>query len=430
MFKIGSEIELDIRDLSSQGEGVGSFEGITVFVEGALPLEKVKARVTLVKKQYAKAVLIKIIQPSSQRVVPICPVFDQCGGCQIMHLSYEGQLAIKELRIKNAFERIGGFTDISFEKITGSIKQLHYRNKIVLPVALEKGKKVVGLYAKRSHDIVAVSHCYIHSNQGEKILELLRENLPLVKHIAIRTAEHSLESLVLFLTTKKQDLSKVAHDLMQKHSSIVGVVQGIVDEDRNSLFSDTYETVAGRPYLIENFCGYKVKVSAASFFQVNTLQAEALYQKAMELAELNQEDRVLDAYCGIGLLTMMISKHVKKVIGIEIAPSSILDAKENSRVNSTDNIEWHEGATEELIDKVGVYDKVFLNPPRGGCEENILEAVNKMQPKKIVYISCDPATLARDAKYLKNAGWHLESVCPFDMFPQTMHVETVASFSK
>ncbi len=430
MFTLGDEIELEIRDLSSQGEGVGSFQGMTLFIEGALIGEKVKAKVTLVKKQYAKGDLVKVIQSSSHRVKPICPIFDECGGCQIMHLSYDEQLKVKKGRVLSAFERIGGFENVPLEDVRPSVKPLHYRNKITLPISLQGGEKVIGLYAKRSHDIVPVSHCYIHLEEGEKIFASLKKDLPPVKHVVIRTAEHSKESLLLFLTSQKSDLIPYAKALIKEHPSIVGVVQGSVDEERNSLFASAYQTLQGKDYLKESFAGYQVKISAPSFFQVNTLQAEALYREAIKAAELSSDEVVLDAYSGIGLLTMMIARGVKKVMGIEIAPTSIADAKENVKMNQIKNIEWFKGTTEEWIEKVPSYDKVFLNPPRGGCEPSVLEALTKGDATKIVYISCDPATLARDGSILKAKGWQLDRVTPFDMFPQTMHVESVATFSR
>jgi 23S rRNA (uracil1939-C5)-methyltransferase len=217
---------------------------------------------------------------------------------------------------------------------------------------------------------------------------------------------------------------------MEKHSSIVGVVQGILPEEGNTLFAKYYVTVAGNNYLEERFSDYTVRVSAPSFFQVNTLQAEALYSAAIESAELQPEDVVLDAYSGIGLITMMMAKKVRKVMGIEVAPSSIRDAKHNAAAHQITNIDCFEGLTERWISRIPPYDKVLLNPPRGGCEIATLDAITKSRAKRIIYISCDPATLARDAAHLKAAGWHLHKVLPFDMFPQTMHVESIATFSR
>jgi 23S rRNA (uracil1939-C5)-methyltransferase len=445
MLNLDQEIELEIRDLSSKGEGVGSFEGITIFVEGALVGEKVVASIILIKKHYAKGVLVRIVRPSKQRVNPICPIFDRCGGCQIMHLSYDEQLDIKERRVRSAFERIGGFSGVLVEKIIPSPRDLHYRNKITLPVVWQGGEKVIGLYAKGSHDVVPLSHCYIHLKEGEQIFSSLKEKLSkasgitafdqnrrlgYLKHIAIRTAEHSGESLVIFLTTGKvsEVLIDFAKSLMESNPSIVGVLQGILPKDRNTVFADHYHTIVGRGYLEESFGGYALTIRGASFFQVNSLQAERLYSTAIEQANLNENDVVLDAYSGIGILTMMIARKARHVMGIEIAGSSIADAKKNGTVNGVFNIDWFEGLTQTLISKVPFYNKVLLNPPRGGCEPSVLEAITTSKAERIVYISCDPATLARDAAYLKTLGWALVKVLPFDMFPQTMHVESIATF--
>ena len=293
--------------------------------------------------------------------------------------------------------------------------------------------------------MVPLSHCYIHLKEGEQIFSSLKEKLSkasgitafdqnrrlgYLKHIAIRTAEHSGESLVIFLTTGKvsEVLIDFAKSLMESNPSIVGVLQGILPKDRNTVFADHYHTIVGRGYLEESFGGYALTIRGASFFQVNSLQAERLYSTAIEQANLNENDVVLDAYSGIGILTMMIARKARHVMGIEIAGSSIADAKKNGTVNGVFNIDWFEGLTQTLISKVPFYNKVLLNPPRGGCEPSVLEAITTSKAERIVYISCDPATLARDAAYLKTLGWALVKVLPFDMFPQTMHVESIATF--
>lgn len=439
------EVEIAIRDLTSTGEGVGEVEGLVVFVDGALPNERVRALITQTKHQYAIGKLLDIIEPSPERVRPICPLFSRCGGCQLMHLSYGGQLMLKKKRVADAFSRIGGLKDLPIQPVKRSPNELSYRNKITLPIVWRGGRKVVGLYAKRSHEVVEVEKCYIHHQLGEKVYQQVRDRIAgsniqvfnpkkrkgELKHIAIRSAENSGESIVLLLSTQKvsEDLKILASSLHQI-PEVVGVVHGRISSEENSLFSNDYQVLVGSGVLVETFGKYQVQISAPSFFQVNAKQAHQLYEKALAFANVSNEDVVVDAYSGLGLLTMMIAERAKRVIGIEISPSSCADARQNSKRNHIENIEWVKGLVEKEMKHFEGVSIAFINPPRKGCDPQVIDAIAKNVREKIVYISCDPATLARDAAHLAELGWRCQEVQPFDMFPQTSHVETVALFQK
>jgi 23S rRNA (uracil1939-C5)-methyltransferase len=419
------EVLLKIRDLTVSGEGVGTHEGLTLFVDGALPGELVRAKIILKKPSYAKAELLEVIESSPDRVVPVCPVFGKCGGCQMMQLVYEKQLEIKRKRVFDAFERIGKLTQFTVAPCVPSPKPLHYRNKIQLPVDENLG---FGLYAKRSHDIVPIDTCYIQSEAGDKILQEIRP-VAGIRHVLIRSNRKG-ELIVVLVTREKPDavIKALAKEISEK-PGVKGVLHGLNARDDNVLFSDAYTTLFKEDYLEEEILGIKVHISPASFFQVNLEQAENLYQKAFELADLKKGARVLDAYSGIGVFSIYLAKQGADVVGIEVVDSAVKDAKKNAERNGV-TIDFRLGTVEKFIGKVGKVDVVFVNPPRKGCEESVLEAIVQKAPQKIIYTSCDPATLARDLHFFAKNGYSKVEAFPFDMFPQTMHVETVVRITK
>lgn len=351
-----------IEDLTSTGEGVGTIEGKKVFVDGALPGETVEIEVLEDRKRFSKAKLLRIVKPSKHRVDPICPLFGTCGGCQIMHLEYPEQLNWKRKRVADALRRIGSL-DVEVAECTPSPDQLGYRNKI----HLHQG----GLHKRHTHDIVSVDKCYILNPLGNK-------SLPQTANEAIiRTANGEV----------------------------------LVELDGKS----------NRPYIIEHLGHLRFKIGPRDFFQVNSKQALQLYQKAVQCA---QPGRVLDAYCGVGCLSLFASKQAKEVLGIEIEKSAVESAEENAKLNGITNVTFKCGKVEKLLPKLGSFDTIFLNPPRAGVEPEVISSLLKHPPKRLIYISCDPATLARDLKLLKTK-FIIEEVVPFDMFPQTIHVETL-----
>jgi len=438
--KTKENIKLLINSVGSNGEGVGKHQGMTIFIDGALPGEEVIARLSQVKKSYAHAELIKIVTPSVHRVKPICPLFGRCGGCQIMHLEYSEQLKVKRQKVIDALTRIGKLENIHVAECIASPTDLNYRNKVQLPVAYSNDKLLVGFYQKKSHTIIPVENCYIHCDVGDKVFEKVKSILSVykhdieheIKHLIIKSAVKSCSSVVIFVRSgrKKTSFSKLAAHLMEECSEISGVVENINPGKTKAITGKRWNVLAGNPYIYEEVCDLTFKISPASFFQVNTYQAELLYRKAIELAGIEKTTRVMDAYCGIGTLSLIAAKHAKQIIGIECVPQAIEDAKENARRNDINNCEFLCGRTEEYIEKFSDVDLVIINPPRQGCDTKVISALCNSISKKIIYISCDPATLARDLSQLVENGYTIEKVIPFDMFPQTMHVETIVLLKK
>ncbi|MBS0629294.1 MAG: class I SAM-dependent RNA methyltransferase [Verrucomicrobia bacterium] len=351
-----------IEDLTSSGEGVGSIEGKKVFVDGALPKEEVEVEVTENRKRFAKAKLLRIVRASPDRVDPICPLFGTCGGCQIMHLSYAEQLKWKRKRVQDALKRIGGL-EIAVDECIPSPDQLGYRNKI----HLHQG----GLHKRHSHEVVPVERCYIFNGTLEPAKN--------AHEAIIRTAQEEL----------------------------------LVEIDG----------VSNRPFIIEQLGALKFKIGPRDFFQVNPKQAFQLFQRAVQVAE---SGAMLDAYCGVGTLSLFAAQKGNKVLGIEVMESAVESARENAKLNGIENVAFKCGRVEKLLPKLGKFETIFLNPPRGGVEPEVIAALLQSPPKRLIYISCDPATLARDLKALQ-PHFVIESVTPFDMFPQTIHVETLVN---
>lgn len=425
--RIGETITLSILRLGTYGEGVGSLDGFTFFVEGALPGEQVEAVVTEVRKNYGRARAIEFLVKSPHRVSPPCPVFGRCGGCQIMHLAYPQQLETKKQRVVDALERIGKFK-VDVLPCVASPTPFSYRNKIQLPY--QNGH--LGLYAFNTHDLIEIDKCYIHCPLGEKAFEAVKKALkrfptPNLRHVLIKTAVHTEQVLVVLVTSRGTDVAKLAEAIQSSMPEIKGIVQNFNDEEGNVVLGRRYETVLGEGSIVDAICGLTFKVSPASFFQVNPGQAENLYRKAVEVCNFTGEEVVLDGYCGVGTLSLLMAQKANKVIGVEAVPEAIADADENSRLNGVTNVQFTCALAEEFIGTLSKIDVAVINPPRKGCEASFLQKLAHLKPKRIVYISCDPATLARDLQLL--LGYRIETVQPFDMFPQTVHVETLVSLS-
>jgi len=422
---------LSITSLSSTGEGIGAIDGYKYFVDGALPGELVNVVILAKKKNYAKAKLQSIITSSADRVVPICPLFGECGGCQIMHLSYLAQLQVKQRRVVDALERIAHI-EAPVAPCIASPSPLAYRNKIQLPISFEEGKRKMGLYKKASHEIIPIEKCFIQCSQGEEIFESLSPllTLPSLRSLCIKNAVTTQESLVILVTDGScPEKTALLAEKIALTPHIKGVVENVNLRDDNVLFSPHFRTLRGRPYIYEKLnLGTHSKIfriSAPSFFQVNSWQAMNLISYVIKVADIKKGDTVLDAFCGVGTFSLFAADHAKSVIGIEVAPQAIADARENARLNEKVNTSFFVGKAEDLIPTLADFDIVLLNPPRKGCEPRLISELSRKKPKTIIYISCDPATVARDLSSLHLAGYKIECVQPFDMFPQTMHVETV-----
>jgi 23S rRNA (uracil1939-C5)-methyltransferase len=424
-------MEIEIERLGINGEGVGHLDGFTYFVDGALPEEKVVVEIYEKRKTYARAKVVKWLSTSPHRKKPVCPRFGSCGGCQLMHLDYPEQLKAKRERVQDALERIGKLK-IHVLPCLPSPSSLSYRNKIQLPV--QEGNRL-GLYAHNSHELIEIDQCYIHSELGDvafqKIQKILRENpCKTLKHLLIKTAVATQQILVILVTSDASDLMAWAEKIMQRVPEVRGVVQNINPASGNVILGDTWRTVLGQGFIQETLAGLSFKVSPASFFQINPAQAEKLYEKVAQFCALEGKKRVLDAYCGVGTLSLILAKNAKEVIGVESVEQAITDADENARANKISNARFVCSLAEEFIPTLEQIDVCVLNPPRKGCEKTVLEKLAQLKPKRIVYVSCDPATLARDLQLLCSSGYSLKYVQPFDMFPQTAHVESVALLTR
>ncbi|MCI5052324.1 MAG: 23S rRNA (uracil(1939)-C(5))-methyltransferase RlmD [Simkaniaceae bacterium] len=410
-------MEIDIRDLGSHGEGVGDHGGKVIFVEGALPGESVEIDLTVEKKSYSKGDLTKVLKPSEERIEPPCPYFERCGGCSIQHLSYEGSLELKRNHVEQTLRRVGKL-EITVEKTEPSDKKFGYRNKIVLPV-----QGAVGLYAKGSHEIIPIDHCMIHNEVGERVFKLaLGLELSSLRHLLIRTSINSGKVLVGLITRGKLD--KALAKAFAECEEVEGVLHAVNKRDDNVILSSGFTLIHGSDYIVEKLCGLFFRMRAGSFFQVNPWQAQKLYETALDWAELKKGDRVIDAYCGVGTMALIFASRGAEVRGIEIVPEAIRAAKENGEDNGIE-ASFICGRAEKLLPKEKRADVVILNPPRKGCELAVLDAIAKKRPRRVLYVSCHPATLARDLAHLVDRGYSIARVKPFDMFPQTMHVETL-----
>ncbi|MDP1879631.1 MAG: 23S rRNA (uracil(1939)-C(5))-methyltransferase RlmD [Parachlamydiaceae bacterium] len=440
ILEVGQEYDLIIDRLGVNGEGVANLGGFVLFIEGALPQEKVRVKLYEKRKNFGRASIVKFLFKSESRQDPPCQLYDQCGGCQLMHFNYSSQLEFKRTCVVDAISRIAKIENAPVRSCVPSPKELAYRNKIQMP-ATNQSPFQLGLYARQSHDLIPVDFCHIHCDLGEKILADVKKILKIaacfsIKHVLIKTAVHTNEVLVILVTSKKDDeiFIPLGNKIFDDVPEIKGVVQNINPIENNVILSQTYRTLAGNGYIHDNMIGHRIKISAASFFQVNPLQAEQLYLKAIELCDLKKDEIALDAYCGVGTLTLALAMNAKEVIGVECVSEAIINAKENANVNHIKNVKFVCSKSEEYIQQLvsnkKKIDVALLNPPRKGCERQFLIELIKLSPQRIVYISCDPATLARDLQILCSEGYVLNVAIPFDMFPQTAHVETIVRLSK
>lgn len=424
-------ITLTIHNLGHNGEGIGSHEGYTVFVDGALLGEVVEARFFQCQKRFGRATLVSILKPSPSRVKPPCALFGKCGGCQIMHLDYPEQLRMKQQRVADELRKIGKITEVPVSPCIPSPSQLGYRNKIQLPVRREGDSVRLGLYARNSHDLIDVETCQIHCKLGEQVYAqvsaIIKRHQIDLRHLLIKSAISTGEALVILVTHKENhpELKSVVQEILALCPSVKGIVQNINTGNDNVILGRKYVTLSGQGFVTEILGGIHFKISAASFFQVNPEQALQLYKKALQLADLTGAETILDAYCGVGTLSLFFAKHVKKVIGVESVAEAIEDAKGNAALNQIGNCSFVCAKAEEFVHSLSNIDLVLLNPPRKGCEQEFLKGVAALASKKLLYISCDPATLARDLAILKESGYQISVVQPFDMFPQTSHVESL-----
>lgn len=448
-------VEVTIHDYGTDGEGIGRYEGITLFIKDAIVGDTVQARITKVKKSYAYARVEQIMEPSSYRTEPICRFHRQCGGCQIQAMQYEKQLEFKAERVRNNLQRIGGFSQELLEQVMepviGMEEPFHYRNKAQFPFGTNKeGEVITGFYAGRTHNIIANTDCAlgVAENQVilEKVLAYMKEyhvkaydektGKGLLRHVLIRKGFTSGELMVCLIINGKKLPNE--ENLVKSLITVPGMKSITVNtnlEKTNVIMGKELRTLWGETTICDSIDGITFRISPLSFYQVNPIQTSRLYRQALAYADLHGEETVWDLYCGIGTISLFLAQKAKKVYGVEIIPEAIADARENAALNHMDNTEFYVGKAEEVLPRLyeekGIYaDVIVVDPPRKGCDLDCLNTMLKMQPKRIVYVSCDSATLARDLKILCEGGYELKKVRPVDMFPQTTHVETVVLLSK
>lgn len=448
-------VTVEITDIGVSGEGIGHVDGYTLFIKDAIIGDVVEAKVMKAKKNYGYARLMQVIQPSSDRVEPKCAYARKCGGCQIQEMSYERQLAFKEQKIRGNLERIGRFAEEEInrvmEPVVGMEHPFGYRNKAQFPFGTDReGNPITGFYAGRTHDIIANTDCALGVEQNQEILELILQYMKeyhiaaydektgkgLLRHALIRYGFKTKEIMVcLVVNGKKLPHGEKLIEKLTKLERMTSITISPNNRRDNVIMGDSYETLWGQGYITDYIGNVKYQISPLSFYQVNPVQTEKLYGLALEYADLKGNETVWDLYCGIGTISLFLAQKAKQVYGVEIVPAAIEDAKRNATLNHITNAEFFVGKAEEVLpekyEKEGIYaDVIVVDPPRKGCEESVLATMVKMQPKRIVYVSCDSATLARDLKYLRGEGYEVKKVQGVDQFPHTVHVETVVLLSK
>ena len=441
-----NDYSITIEDMTDNGEGIGKVNGYTLFVKDTVIGDIIKVKVIKAKKTYGYGKLLEIIEPSSYRVEPICPIANKCGGCQIQALDYKEQLRFKENKIKSALERIGGIKDYTFYPILGMDNPYYYRNKSQFPVGKNKeGKIQIGFYAHRTHSIIETEKCYIGNEVNEIIIKKVKEFMienniepydeiehkGIVKHILTRVGYHTKEIMIcLVINSKKLPNQEKLIDALVDIPNMASICIKINKKKKNVILGKKVDCIWGKPYITDYIGEVKYQISPLSFYQVNPVQTEKLYNKVLEFANLQGDETVWDLYCGIGTISLFLAKKAKKVCGVEIVEEAIEDARINASINNIDNVDFFVGKAEEIFPRKykqeGIQaDVIVLDPPRKGCEKELLDAIVMMKPERIVYVSCDPATLARDLKYLVGEGYAVELVQGVDMFGHTGHVETV-----
>ena len=443
-------VTLKIEDCGIDGEGIGKADGFTVFVKDAVIGDTVRAKIMKAKKNYGYGRLEEIITPSPDRVEPKCQFARQCGGCQLQALSYEKQLEFKTSKVRGHLERIGGFTDIPMEKILGMEQPFHYRNKAQFPVGKSKdGRIITGFYAGRTHSIIENRDCALGVTQNKEVLDRVIAHMEkfhiqpydentgkgLVRHVLIRYGFFTDEMMVcLIINGEKLPGEEALVKSLRQIPEAVSVMVNVNKKRNNVILGEKVRLLWGQPYITDKIGEISYQISPLSFFQVNPYQTGRLYGKALEYAQLSGNETVWDLYCGIGTISLFLAQKAKMVRGVEIIPAAIENAKENARLNGFDNTEFFVGKAEEVLPEQFARtgeraDVIVVDPPRKGCDETLLSTIIKMQPDRVVYVSCDSATLARDLKYLCERGYELKKVCPVDMFPNTVSVETVVLLS-
>lgn len=434
-----------ITGMTHEGQGVGRIDNFTIFIDGAIIGETVEIIIIKINKSYGVGKLTALISPSSNRISPFCPVFEKCGGCSLQHMNYQAQLEFKTNLVKDNLKRLGKLENVVVHDTIGMETPLNYRNKAQYPVGMDKEKPVTGFYSKRSHRIIETDYCGIQDILSNQIRSIVNEfiiraklsvydeisNKGLLRHVMTRVGFKTGEVMVVIVINGKQLPQKatLVDMLISKIPSIKSIFLNINAKNTNIILGEENIKIYGSDTITDKIGKYIFNISPLSFFQVNPIQTDVLYEKAIEYAGLTGIETVFDLYCGIGTISLFLSGKAKKVYGVEIVEAAILDARKNAEINNVENIEFITGEAEKIIPDLygkGVKaDVVVVDPPRKGCDQELLDTLVKMQPDRIVYVSCNPATLARDLSFLSGNGFRTVEVQPVDMFPHTAHVEAV-----
>jgi 23S rRNA (uracil1939-C5)-methyltransferase len=441
-----SSHRIEIIEMTPAGQGVGYLEGVPVIVERTIPGERVDIKIIKVTRNLAVGKCNKIVKPSPDRVQPVCPVFKRCGGCDLQHLSYEAQLKWKTAMVRDSFRNIGRLEDVRIHAIIGMQNPLHYRNKAQYPVGQKKGAVTIGFYAQRSHEIVEHDVCAVQDERIDRIRSIFHEFLlhhklsvyneerqqGLVRYLMVRVGVNTGEIMVVIVINGRQlsGSKQLVKSLLADVPGIVSVVLNSNERNTNVILGERNFVLYGKPTITDGLGNYRFAISPRSFYQVNPGQTEVLYNKALEYTGLTGKETVFDVFCGVGTIALWLAQHAGAVYGVESVAEAVKDARRNARLNRLNNVNFIAGDAETVMPDMaqeGVRpDVIVLDPPRKGCEERLLKTLISIQPERIVYVSCDPTTLARDVRYLTVHGFKVVAVQPVDMFPHTAHVECVA----
>ena len=426
---------------SEDGAGVTRINGIVIFVPGLLNGEEAEIGITKMKKNYGYGRIIKILKPSIHRIDPICSVYKQCGGCQLQHMDSNEQNTFKKNKVKDCFHKIAGM-NVEIQPIIKVEPYWNYRNKVQIPVQCNDNKVEMGFYAPHSNRIVQYDVCHVQTDLSNELTNYFRKQFDMlacakeVRHVLIKHAHNTGEVMVAFVVRNYpfHNSDSLIKDVLANYPQIKSLVALVNKREDNVILDGEEILLAGRHYIEEELLGCTFRISARSFYQINPYATRELYSKAIELAGLTGNETLIDLYCGTGTMGIIAAKQAKQVYGIEIVKDAVCDANTNAENNNVTNIKFinadaSEGAKQIIAAKIQT-DAMIIDPPRKGCSKDTIDAIVTIAPKRLVYVSCDPATLARDVKILSDNGYKLELVQPVDLFPQTVHVETVALLSK
>ncbi|WP_416198423.1 MAG: 23S rRNA (uracil(1939)-C(5))-methyltransferase RlmD [Sporanaerobacter sp.] len=447
--KIGDILEGEIIDINYEGGGIVKKDNFTIFLDKGLIGDIVKYRVVKVKKTYGIGKLLDIIKPSAYRVSSICNTSGECGGCPFQFFNYTKQLEWKEEKVKKDVEKIGGLDASIVKHIIGMEEPYRYRNNVQIPVGLKDGEIAIGFYESGSYNIADIDNCVIQTEISNEIVKTIKNfmkeyNLKpydrknrtgSIRHIGIRTNIENKAMVIIVTGSRNLPYSKeLIKILTEKFKDIISIYQNINSGNGPVVYGEKFKKLYGEDKIIDCIGDFKFSISPNSFFQVNRVQTKILYDKVKEYMDLKSEDIIFDLYCGIGTISLYMARQAKKVYGVEIVEEAIKDAIENARLNNIENVEFICGSSEKILPELkekGIkVDKIVVDPPRKGCDRQVLDTIIEMNPERIVYVSCNPSTLARDLKYLSENGYKIKEIQPVDMFPRSIHVECVIGMQR